>query len=178
MDRVKKERIIAACLVIMFAALFSKTLVKGMKKKRERAEAIARYRRTYAQYGKRPTARRRTTGRVRKKVKRRKVVKAREKLPAGEEVLRDPFLSPVEIEWKFVRPTTVVKAQLPPLRIQGVLWGGRTSMVIIDGKFFKAGESFGEIEIVNIDDEGIHLLYRDEIVVIKPWEEFVQKMRE
>lgn len=78
------------------------------------------------------------------------------------EGLKDPFL-PLVREKKIetmpvVRQEETVK-ELPPLTVQGLIWGGAFPQAIINNKVVRAGDSIGEVRVKTIDDEGVVVLF-------------------
>lgn len=49
---------------------------------------------------------------------------------------------------------------LPPLAVQGMMWGGDLPMVIINKKVLKIGDTIEGAQIVNIDKTGVKILYK------------------
>jgi len=49
---------------------------------------------------------------------------------------------------------------LPPLVIQGIIWGSSVPCVIIDSRVLKEGDLLGEVKIAKIGREGLELLYQ------------------
>ncbi|MBM3251549.1 MAG: hypothetical protein FJZ11_02035 [Candidatus Omnitrophica bacterium] len=56
----------------------------------------------------------------------------------------------------------------PALVIQGMVWGTDMPQAIIDGEIYKVGDQFLEAKILDINKEGIKLLYKDRIFIMKP----------
>lgn len=56
---------------------------------------------------------------------------------------REPVIAPPQI-----RP-------LPPLTIQGIIWGGKFPQAIINNKVVKTGDFIDEVKIIEINKEGI-----------------------
>lgn len=75
--------------------------------------------------------------------------------------LRDPF-EPLVIEKKEEiakeAPKEVIKP-LPPLQVQGLLWGGDFPQAIINNKVVKVGDSLGEVKITAISKEGVTVFF-------------------
>ncbi|MFH1858062.1 MAG: hypothetical protein ABH845_04080 [Candidatus Omnitrophota bacterium] len=83
---------------------------------------------------------------------------------------RDPTRSPL-----FVKPAseeakpTVDIVRLPLLSIQGIIWGGDSPRAIIDGQVVAKGEILPEgVEILDISNAGIKVLYRGKIFTLNP----------
>lgn len=87
------------------------------------------------------------------------------------EGLRDPFQSPIkEEEVKVELPKKPVKP-LPPLTVQGIIWGGSLSQAIINDKVVKKGDTVsvkiggttGEIRIIDISKDGITVSFEEQV---------------
>lgn len=74
------------------------------------------------------------------------------------EALRDPFQSYlVKEEKKAIVEKTVESGiqNLPPLTVQGIIWGGKVPQAIINNKVVKAGDIIEEVKITDITNNGV-----------------------
>jgi len=75
--------------------------------------------------------------------------------------LRDPFS--VTSEEKEEEETKVVQQAaakpLPPLIVQGIIWGGNLPQAIINNTVLRVGDTIAEVKIVRIDKEGVEVFY-------------------
>lgn len=91
----------------------------------------------------------------------------RPKVEYNAEGLRDPFESQIPQESVPVVEAEVSGTQeiagkpLPPLVIQGVIWGGSLPQAIINNKVVKAGDIIEGVRVISIDKAGITLLFED-----------------
>ncbi len=82
---------------------------------------------------------------------------------AGPEVkyksaaLRDPFIDPTDE--KPINDTSKVEASIRSLPVQGVIVSGNTKSAIINGAIYKVGGKLGTAEVVDIDRDGVIILY-------------------
>jgi hypothetical protein len=60
------------------------------------------------------------------------------------------------------------ETQLPSINVQGLIWGGVFPQAIIDEKVVKKGDMVGEMRIVEIDKEGITVLFNNKEYVLSP----------
>jgi len=75
------------------------------------------------------------------------------------EDLRDPFLE-LGKEMPSGEPApTKEPVQLPPLKVQGLIWGGKFPQAIINDSVLKAGETIQGAHIINIDKNGVLIEY-------------------
>jgi len=56
---------------------------------------------------------------------------------------------------------------LPFLGIQGIIWNTDTPQAIINNQVVKIGDKIENVEIIDIDKQGIKVDYNDEIIFIK-----------
>ena len=99
-----------------------------------------------------------------------KEVKAKRPVPYLGRDYRDPTLNPL-LSKPAQEETTAVKevVTLPPISIQGVVWGGSSPNAIIDGRVVRKGDTLPEgVEILDISGAGIKVLYRGKIFTILP----------
>lgn len=79
--------------------------------------------------------------------------------------LRDPFQTPfIEEEAAALREPVVyegpiIEPLLPPLTVQGIIWGGKFSQAIINNKVVKAGDTIEGVRVISIDKVGIALFF-------------------
>jgi hypothetical protein len=79
------------------------------------------------------------------------------KIEYKAENLTDPFQEEkIEIEKE---PQTEEVKPLPPLTIQGIIWGGAFPQAIINNKVVKIGDTIGEVRIIDISKNGISVLF-------------------
>lgn len=78
--------------------------------------------------------------------------------------LRDPFSKKEQQEYakKQVKEETVQKEPLPPLEIQGVVWGGVFPQTIINNKVLKIGDVIEGVRIVDIGKDGVTIFFNAE----------------
>ena len=50
---------------------------------------------------------------------------------------------------------------LPPLEIQGIVWGGRFPQAIINRKVVKIGDTIGEVRITDISQNGVTAFFEN-----------------
>jgi len=73
--------------------------------------------------------------------------------------LKDPFEVYSEKK-KEQEPEAKLKAKpLPPLTVQGIIWGTPLPQAIINGKVLKIGDMIDGVEITRIDKEGVEVFY-------------------
>jgi len=92
------------------------------------------------------------------------VVVERPKREYRADDLRDPFRGYEEKKEKppeFVPPPPQIEQPLPNLEIQGIIWGGRISQAIINNKIVKIGDVIEGVQIVNINKDGVTVLFGD-----------------
>ena len=84
----------------------------------------------------------------------------------GEES-KEPFLDAISknkepaVEVPVAKPVEKEpQPALPPLTIQGVIWGSSVPCVIINNQVVKQGELIGDVKVTKIDKQGIKLLYK------------------
>lgn len=87
--------------------------------------------------------------------------------------LRDPFMDylPKEKEIKISkvqeekekkeRKSEEILTTLSSFSVQGIAWGGKLPQAIIDGTVVKIGDIIKEAEVIDIDKEGVTLIYND-----------------
>lgn len=90
--------------------------------------------------------------------------KATEQIPLVEYTgmnQRDPLRSPIKIASieENAEPEEVVV--FPQMSLQGILWGGQKPAAIIDNKAFRAGDLVQEAKIIEINKNGVKLLYKN-----------------
>lgn len=57
--------------------------------------------------------------------------------------------------------TGLPERQLPSLTVQGVIWGGKLPLAIINDKVVKVGDIIEEAKIISIDRDGISVFFKD-----------------
>ena len=74
---------------------------------------------------------------------------------------RDPLGVPEAFKTTITRALSAKEEEivLPTLAVSGVVWGSPTPQVIINGKILKEGDIIEEAEILEIEKDGIILLY-------------------
>ncbi len=90
----------------------------------------------------------------------------RPKVEYNAEGLRDPFQTPfIEEEAAALREPVVSEGSmtgpvLPPLTVQGIIWGGKFPQAIINNKVVKAGDTtIDGVRVISIDKVGITLFF-------------------
>lgn len=78
--------------------------------------------------------------------------------------LRAPVAPPVEEVLE--RPG--VEVELPPLKVEGMVWGSERPQAIIDGEVFDIGDTVNGAKILDISKDGVILLYKNRSFVIRP----------
>ncbi len=77
--------------------------------------------------------------------------------------LPDPFLNQsakdATLKEVYIPVEEVKDIPLPPLVIQGLLWGGEFPQAIINNKVVKIGDTIEEARIVEINKNGVILLF-------------------
>jgi len=93
----------------------------------------------------------------------------RNKVEFPDEIFKDPFKSVLpEIQ----KTATVVQEEykeevaLPVVNIQGLIWGGKEPLAIINNKVYKVGDLIEDIKIINIEKEGVSVIYRGKNFVL------------
>lgn len=82
-------------------------------------------------------------------------------LPPG---LRLPVAPPVSE----VEPMPEAEIELSGIIIQGIVWGPKRPQAIINGEVYEKGEVVGEVKIIDIDKDGVTLLYKDRVILVQP----------
>jgi hypothetical protein len=91
---------------------------------------------------------------------------------AGE--LKDPFddfLPKVKPKPSSRMPgvgTEMPAVPLPSFSVQGLIWGGSMPQAVIDGQVLKVGDTIQDAEIVEINKDGVKLLYNKKIYKLGP----------
>lgn len=81
--------------------------------------------------------------------------------------LKDPFRPLIEEEKAAPVVSEEVKP-LPPLSVQGLLWGGAFPQAIVNGKIVKIGDKVADAQILGIDKEGVTVLFENTEHKISP----------
>ena len=79
---------------------------------------------------------------------------------------RDPFLPLIPMEaGEEIDGEGGIKVTLPPLKLEGVLWGGNFAQVIIDGQVYKVGDSLKDIEakVFRIEKNTVFISFKNKI---------------
>jgi len=79
------------------------------------------------------------------------------KIEYKAEGLKDPFQEE-KIEAK---EQGIAAKPLPALQIQGLVWGGSFPQAIINNKVVKVGDRIDEVQIIDITDTGITVLFEN-----------------
>jgi len=87
---------------------------------------------------------------------------------------KDPFesLLPQEVEDEIVELDVVVSDTdnpLPPMAIEGILWGGDFLQVIIDGEVYRTGDKLKNIDaqVFKVEKGGVFISYKEKIYRMK-----------
>ena len=84
------------------------------------------------------------------------------------EGLRDPLLDRLPQEIQEISEETKEQAvELPTLHLQGLVYGQLQPRAIIDGHVVGEGDRFNDIEVVQIQREGVLLTYRNRQFFLK-----------
>jgi hypothetical protein len=89
----------------------------------------------------------------------------RQKVEYKAELLRDPFRSPIVKDIANAggaKTSEVAQKKAPPLKIQGIIWGGRFNQAIINNKVVKIGDTVEGARIINIDRHRIIVFFEGE----------------
>ncbi len=81
-----------------------------------------------------------------------------EKVEYKAEDLDDPFVGGQEIKEPVIEEKVEVRP-LPPLTIQGLIWGGNFPQVILNNKVLRVGDTIDEVRIMDINKEGVVLSF-------------------
>ena len=86
--------------------------------------------------------------------------------------LKDPFEDALPKPDKPVKPITgpvgPAAATLPAMEVQGLVWGGSMPQAIIDGQVLKVGDTIKNVEILEINKDGIKVLYNSKLYKLSP----------
>ena len=80
---------------------------------------------------------------------------------------RDPFedyLAQEDEKKDQAEVGTVVEP--PPLKVQGVVWGGEVPQAIVNNKVVKKGDVLQEAEIIDISKDGVNVLYKNRVFLL------------
>ncbi|MDD5155347.1 MAG: hypothetical protein PHF11_02545 [Candidatus Omnitrophica bacterium] len=102
------------------------------------------------------------------------------------EGLRDPFEGVFHTETAaasgtYMQLTQAAPAQVPPpsLSVQGIIWGGKMPLAIIDNKVVKVGDTVSDAKIVSIGKSGIEVIFKNYIFTLpSPAAEQLQDLKE
>ncbi len=65
-------------------------------------------------------------------------------------------------------PIILAEKDLPSLKVTGLVWNSKRPQAIINGQVVSAGETIGDVKIVNIRPDGVDVLFQDKIITITP----------
>ena len=86
------------------------------------------------------------------------------------ELVKDPFMSVLPGVHKENPEVAEVKEEdivLPiDIDIQGLIWGGKNPLVIINNKVYKVNDSIDEVKIVDIRKEGAEVIYKGKTFIL------------
>lgn len=90
------------------------------------------------------------------------------KVEYNTENMRDPFVWQIKQD---LNPAPAIEektsaeqqVQPPPLKVTGMIWGGKFPQAIVDGKVVKAGDKVQGARIISIDKEGVKVSYYNKI---------------
>ena len=82
------------------------------------------------------------------------------------EGLRDPFLSPFEMEMTATEGTAEV--DLSGLNVQGMVWDSPMPQAIINERVVRQGDVIGGAEILDVQEEGVYILYEKKQYILRP----------
>ncbi len=71
--------------------------------------------------------------------------------------LRDPFVDPTDE--RPIDDSTKIEASIRSMSVQGVIVAGNNKSAIINGAIYKVGDKLGAAEVVDIDRDGVMILY-------------------
>ena len=80
------------------------------------------------------------------------------KIEYKAEGLKDPF---EEEKIEINEQLQIETKPLPSLQIQGIVWGGGFPQAIINNKVVKVGDRIDEVQIINITESGITVLFEN-----------------
>jgi hypothetical protein len=87
---------------------------------------------------------------------------------AGE----DPFINLLQIDiyrsaLKKTEPVVDSQSPLPDFVIQGIVWNTEMPQAILNGQVIRIGDTIEGVKVLQIEKEGITILYRGEKLLIK-----------
>jgi len=82
------------------------------------------------------------------------------------EVLDDPFIDYKAEQSQQGEQKPEELKPLPPLTVQGMIWGGSFSQAIINNKVLKVGDTIEGVQIKEINKEGIDVIYEKQLYKI------------
>jgi hypothetical protein len=77
---------------------------------------------------------------------------------------RDPFLACAKSQKKNEQAKDQQPAEavvLPPLAIQGIIWGSSLPQAIVNGKLLTIGDTVAEVTITGISGDGLEVRFKD-----------------
>lgn len=90
-----------------------------------------------------------------------------------EEVMRDPFIPQLPRKEKVVTTTpeagkSAPQVTAPKFTVQGMVWDSDKPQAIIDNKIYNLGDEINGAKIIEINKEGVKVIYQSNIFVITP----------
>ncbi|MBL7130170.1 MAG: hypothetical protein ISS45_01990 [Candidatus Omnitrophica bacterium] len=82
--------------------------------------------------------------------------------------LRDPFENPFEMMTQPEPSKPTIGVGLSHLQVQGVIWGSKMPQAIINNVVVRIGEVIEGVEILDIRQEGVYVLYEGRQYIIRP----------
>jgi len=73
--------------------------------------------------------------------------------------LKDPFAVNKELFKEEVKVEEVPRRPLPPLSVQGLVWGGSIPQAIINDQVVKIGDTIAGVSVTNISKAGIKVVF-------------------
>jgi len=87
------------------------------------------------------------------------------KIEYTSQSLRDPFLSPFEIEQQAEQALGV---DFSHLRVQGMVWNSAIPQAIINERVLRQGDVIDGAEILDVQEEGVFILYEEKQYILRP----------
>jgi len=84
----------------------------------------------------------------------------RPKVEYTAEAARDPFQS-VAVQAAGPTVTTAGEIKAPPLKVQGLIWGGKFPQAIINNKVVKTGDTVENSQVLSIEKDGVTILFEN-----------------
>lgn len=100
----------------------------------------------------------------------------RSRVRYGAENLKDPFQQPsidgdregIPVTDDRVIPPDKLEVPLPPLLVQGIVWGGSFPQAIINNKVVKVGDVVEGVQVVSIDKSGVKVYFEGNQHTLQP----------